>query len=663
MQLDDLTPEQARELAKPRGWTVEELLEKSPHVQPRWMRAAVDHYYDSRPLLEQRMVEMMDAQTSEASRLHMGLVLFFLAHPRGREALMAGLRSEDSTLRKLVLDQFKELRSNDLGVGGVAGKLPATCEEVFAAIVPLLQDPTSYEGNIALGFSLEKSLLSLSHSYTLPLLRHDNQAVRDKVALAYLGYGRDDGAFDVLANDLFAPDISIEKQSRTWLERRHKACTTLKTCAETTQDPDVKMRAGLLTLRVVEQTQRARRAQGRFPDWRDERLPLEVLLQTIVLTRPAGAEEVLLHQAILRPEENLRLRSLALLSYVDLTGTVPSCAQSIIDAVVAQPDAGPRDPRLEQFAARKMIGLPTLLAAARNPAWCYMAIKAIGTWPGGAEDGLKVEGLITALEALAARAPAKEDGLLEHVAALLRGLPRTSSHDRTIITALKNALAIAKQNTKRPWIAQGVLHQLVMFGEVSADAESNIEPWDATSAHWQRNDISWEEASPLLVEAGAADRACGTESRLNVLDIMGGLLEVLGNRFVVAGLEDEGYHFPRHEVLLEKMAAIVRPPVGTDAFSQTGEWHGNSALCRVKFVYQDRVYGFEARPIGDWLDVWALVDGFNGFLRELGRPERIFRLADPAEWGGAWGIFICAHEERFTKANEHLRLPLQPRRE
>jgi hypothetical protein len=36
--------------------------------------------------------------------------------------------------------------------------------------------------------------------------------------------------------------------------------------------------------------------------------------------------------------------------------------------------------------------------------------------------------------------------------------------------------------------------------------------------------------------------------------------------------------------------------------------------------------GHQGKPIGDWLDAWAVIDNFNGFLREIGRPERIFRL-------------------------------------
>jgi len=608
----------------------------------------------------------MDAQTSELSRLHMGLVLFFLAHPRGGEAFMAGLRSEDAALRKLVLDQFKELYPDDLGYGGLPGKLPAIREEVFAAVMPLLQDPASYEGDIALSFLLGKQVFALSYSLTRPLLTHDNQAVRSKVALAYVSSGRDDGAFDALANRLFAPVISNERQSRVWFDWRHRACAALKSCAAATQDPDMRMRAGLLALRVIQETLRTRRAQGRFREWREERLPTDVLLQTIVLTRPPGAEEVLLREAIDSPDENLHLRSLALLSYVDLSGDVPSCAQAIIDAVVAQSDVTALDSRLEQFVARKMIGLPTLLAAARNPAWCYMATKAIGAWPRGAEDNFIVDGLILALGVMAARVPAQYDGSLEYVAELLGRYPRTAAYDRAIIATLKTALEIAKQSADKPEIAQSVLHRLVMFGEVSVDQEDNIDPWDATSAYWQRNGIGWNEASRMLFEACAIDdpkRAdsvkvdAGGEGKLNEQNIVSGLCKLLGNRYVSVKLEDQGNEFPRHDALLQEMAAIVRPPIGAGAFSQIC----NSDECQVQFVYQDRVYGFQARPNCDWLDVWALIDGFNSFLREIGCAQRIFRLADPSEGQGEWGILLCAHEGRFLEVNEHLRLPLQPR--
>jgi len=50
MQLDDLTPERARELAKPVGWTVQALLDKLPRVSPRWMRMASGGCQDRRLL-------------------------------------------------------------------------------------------------------------------------------------------------------------------------------------------------------------------------------------------------------------------------------------------------------------------------------------------------------------------------------------------------------------------------------------------------------------------------------------------------------------------------------------------------------------------------------------------------------------------------------------
>ncbi|HEX7642748.1 MAG TPA: hypothetical protein VF472_11135 [Burkholderiaceae bacterium] len=664
MQISDLTAEQARELANPGVWTVQALIDKLPHVHPWWMRDAVNNSCENRAELERRIVALMDTQANELSRLYMGLVMFFLSHPRGREAFLAGLRSGDAVLRKLVLDQFRIFRDDDLGCDGAPGKLPASCEEVLSAIVPLLQEPVSYQGGLALDFALRPQIFNLSLAHTRPLLAHDDQAVRNKVALAYLHHGRDDGALDTLATGLFAPGVVLNDQTKAWPTGRQGACYALKSCAEHAGDPDIRLRAGVLALQVVRQTLRAHNAKGRFPDWVEEGLRADVLLNTITLTHPAGAEEVLLREAIGSHKQNAELRSLALLCYFDLTGSMPPEGQDAIDAMIAQPGVHALDERLEQFAARKMIGLPALLAAARNPAWCYMATKALGAWPRGANDELVVDGLIVALADMAVRTPFPEDGLLDCIADLLHRLPRSAAHDRMILESLKKALEIAQRNPERPWNAQKVLHQLIMFGDDSAGGHHDVDPWDAMWAHWRSSGISWDEASSLLNDtfvANGSPQAESDEARDEEGDVVSRLCAILKDWIVPAHLTDEGYEYPRHQILVEQMAARVNPPLGTDAFSQTGEWHGDCATCQIRFIYREKVYGFSASPIGDWLDIWALVDGFNDFLRDIGHANRIYRLFDPSDWGGEWGLLLCANEERFIQVNQRLRIPLHPR--
>ena len=112
MQIDGLTPEHARKLAEPGVWTVKALLDKLPHVHPWWMRDAVNNSCEDRPELERGIVALMEVQTSELARLYMGLVLFFLAHPLGREAFMAGLRSE-YRLTGMPLSLFGEVSYQD----------------------------------------------------------------------------------------------------------------------------------------------------------------------------------------------------------------------------------------------------------------------------------------------------------------------------------------------------------------------------------------------------------------------------------------------------------------------------------------------------------------------------------------------------------------------
>jgi hypothetical protein len=303
-----------------------------------------------------------------------------------------------------------------------------------------------------------------------------------------------------------------------------------------------------------------------------------------------------------------------------------------------------------------------------------MAIQAIDAWPRGPKDVHIVDALTVMLDYLASRTPFQEDALLDCMAELLRRLPRTAAQNQAIVAALKKALEIAKQNAKRPWVAQGVLHQLVIFGDLSVAGDNNIEPWDAMWAHWQREGISWDDAARMLIDVGATDDAArgrteerevedpvyGDEDTFGELGIPGRLRYILGDRCVHVSLKDESC-FPQHEIRLEQMAAIVMPSLGAEAFSQTVEWHGESAECQMRFIYENQVYGFSASPDGDWLDTWALIDGLNSFLRNIGRAEQIFRLADPAAWYGEYGILLCANGERFLEMNKHLHLPLQPR--
>ena len=66
MQSDSLTTERVRKLAQPSVWTLQALLDKLPHVNPWWVRDAVDSSCEDRPELEQRIVALIGSADERA---------------------------------------------------------------------------------------------------------------------------------------------------------------------------------------------------------------------------------------------------------------------------------------------------------------------------------------------------------------------------------------------------------------------------------------------------------------------------------------------------------------------------------------------------------------------------------------------------------------------
>lgn len=77
----------------------------------------------------------------------------------------------------------------------------------------------------------------------------------------------------------------------------------------------------------------------------------------------------------------------------------------------------------------------------------------------------------------------------------------------------------------------------------------------------------------------------------------------------------------------------------------------------VHFVHGQRDYRFAVHPNGTWMDVQGVMEAFNRFMGEIGRPERAYRLESPRDWGGEAALFLCADEQRFAEVSRRLRLP------
>lgn len=687
-----LTPEQARELAKSGQWTIPALLDKLPDVNPWWMRDALEHFDGDRAELEARLVQRMEMQTEELPRVYMGLVLVFLGHPLGKAAFLDGLHSDSPQVRELVLDQLRVFRPDDLGRDGQPGKLPASREEVCAALAPFLRDPATKEGQIALDFILDHGGFAGARPQLQPLLRHADPAVRDVVLRAYLRHGVDDGALALLAAELLEPAVSEREKTAQWRQARRDDCRALQDCAKATSDGELRRRVGALALRVVRETLAAPYMVAQIDGW----LEIDALLQTLVLAQPEGAATVL-RQAIETESAPVSLRSQAVLRYFELTGEKPDGAGAVLRQMLQTPATRASSECLAQFVRRGLVPMDRLAAAAATPGWTYEVTQAIKAWPRGADDALAVRALITALRRLA-----KTQHDLSDLAETLYLLPRTDADNQAIIAALRVALERARQDTARPWIVKRPLRQLWMFGDLSVAEEDELDPWDAMRAHWQRNGWILTDVARLLAEAGVMDAVDETVTvglTCKPDNPQGQILELLwreesDQHIAYQSIRDNGFE-PEHDQLFGQLAAIVRPPLKLESLSQTWDhqWteidlplecvellpngetrptgkfpnvipvystEGSSVL--VRFVYQGQVYRFLAYPSGTWMDVWAVLDAFDRFMEQIGRPERAFWLAPPLGDCGEWGLFICAPAERFAEANAKLRLPLQPRK-
>lgn len=662
-----------------KSWTIDALLEKvdSGHVSPWWLRDVLDHFDGDRPELERRIVLRFHEQTEERKRLYLGLVLLHIGHPSGAAELLRGLRHSDDQQRTLALDQFRIFRPADLGHADKLGRLPMTIEELYAAIAPLLQVPTSPHGQIALQFALGPAF-EIALQDTRGLLSHGELTVREKVAHSYLRRGRDDGALEVLAAQLLEPVASQQEQSEHWRRSRlNESGYALAACAANRHDRALAARAGVLALQVFQEALRQVPASLRFGYvvteasfiLRSDRQWLfeDPVLDAIAAAPPPDAEQELL-TALENPDVPARLRSHVLLRYFDLTGKTPACTSQLLHALVSQPGrSDPSSKLLSRVHERGLLVLETLLLAVRNPAWRYEALRLMGNRPPSTDDLIIVQSLTETL-AISSDVSANTQvswEQLKGIVTTLGQMPTTSADNERITRALLPALAAAERDQTRPWVTQDIRGCLAIFGHAASIVRDDLPPWDAVVVRWRTDGLHAADIAAILQQADlsrgiAPDNLAKLDGWIaqpfavrsqayQILDVLFGF----ERRIAFGAIRDPG-DVPAHHELLQQLLAKSVPPVSIEAAQQdiSGDhW-------TVSFQHQGHTREFTARQRGSLMDVNAVIKAVDELMASLGRTDRAFQFAVLPDGNGEWGFFIVADAARFAEVAARLSLRL-----
>jgi hypothetical protein len=685
--------ERARRQAEPQRWTVQALLDKLPNVHPCWIRDALPHFGGDRAELERRLLALRDQQQTELARTYMGLVLFFVGHPEGKRTLIEALRSDAEKVRLLALDTFRVLRPDDVGSGARPGKLGISDVEVFEALDWMLEDPTTPERALGLEYAI-KLAFERARPMLVPLLRHPEAVVRDKVLETFLARGLDDGALKALEQELLGRRVEQRAADNAWREARLLDTMWLFHGAKGARDPQFRERAGELALRVLRDALAAQEPGARFDrpaGW----LTGRTLVQVPVIAQTRGAAPVLASM-VTHPRLAGTLRAQAALAHKELTGEAPEGARrAVLDAVQREP-CDQTDKLLERLYAADLLDVDAALAAVGS-SWSYQATPLLRKWRDARDNERIARGLVARLGALAqlagsgAAAPAS-------VVDVLRAIPHDAGIRDAAIAALRGALAAAHERKDDPRAARAIARLLISLGDTGAAALADLEPWDATRAHWQAERWTAADVAARLRDAGLAEELAPADlaaidvAALRPDNVLLTLLDKRGRRYVFQSIRDDGFEPPHHE-LFAALVRTLRPEVRIEAVSQqfdakmtelspseraqvftrtpTGDvpiddagladvpvysTEGSAAV--VTFIHANAVRRFAVHPEGTWMDVAGVLRGFDAFAESVGRPERAYYLETQSWASHEFGLFVCADPARFGPANEQLRLPL-----
>jgi hypothetical protein len=527
-------------------------------------------------------------------------MLLKLQDSAGRDVFLEALRGTTNAAR----EALSFLRLGDLAPHDTNGKdpyhrkikIPISGAEIFAAISHYLREPQSEFGGDALFICLNHDI-EASGVLTRGLLADSSGALRLRVADWYLRHGRDDGALRVLDELYEAGPSNPKHKDPRWYDLK-TSWLSVRGCCRNSAEP-LRTEAARMAMRIVRKTLEA-------SDWRsrthvnDGFVDIGLAAQAIACVMPEGAQALL---------EEIIAGSFDCFGDGDDYGR----GQAIIALAAATAEG-----------SRSLVRVCLDDASVRK-----YAATALGEIAKGTNDPDDIAALTDALS--------KED----------RAIVIDS-----ILTALTGIGRDAEPHVKA--------------------AIDKASPWTRMELLWQREGWSGRQIADMLTEAGVMDPiddAALAEATRRGVDLLG-LIWAAGERLAFMNIKCDSLP-PPHHALFKALLDIARPNIMVEEVSQTDTDNYRrepvSALpgamaqidlgttCTVSFVHGGVAHSFNARPSGWWLDVPAVIEGFNQFMIAIGRDDRCFQLL----MGDSHCFFLVAPESKFRKAADCLHIPLE----
>ena len=193
MTHEDKSVEQARAEARTQEWTPERVLKEL------WSVDLFDYK------LRERCIAMRDelvpglrktmGEQDGNERLKASLLLLHLGEPSGTEGIITCLRTNDNQLRSATLAALSVLPLRPLTENAPSWQkppVPLQREAVFAELEPLLAEPESHVGGLALNVVMQLALPQ-AECQIMTLVRHSSRKVRTKVVKWLAARGEDRG--------------------------------------------------------------------------------------------------------------------------------------------------------------------------------------------------------------------------------------------------------------------------------------------------------------------------------------------------------------------------------------------------------------------------------------------------------------------------------------
>jgi hypothetical protein len=208
---------------------------------------------------------------------------------------------------------------------------------------------------------------------------------------------------------------------------------------------------------------------------------------------------------------------------------------------------------------------------------------------------------------------------------------------------------------------------LVRYGCRQKPTMAALHPWEGLMFEWQQRRASAPRIALMLRDAGFGKPL--SAKSLEALDgwvtdpvkALGEATSVIealfGDSLVSYDLHDDG-STPAHDTLFGGLVASILPQRRLTRLRQSLVRHADGTLWRIDYEFEDAPRTFDAQVNGSTMDVDAVMAGVDALMEDLGRDERVYRLAPGRYNNGETGTFVLADSTKFPEIAWRLRLPL-----